>query len=575
MRRSRLLALTTAAALTLGFAPVPLDQATGPLADVPVVGVEVPLLSSGVELLMNVPAALAISATFDPNREYLYQSTLRGIDVYDVSVPERPRLVGSEVMSFFQNEAVSMGVANSREDGTTFVTVGLDLYGAGIMESGPDAQVSGSHVYIVDVTDPTNPTLRSEGSASTSTHTITCVDEACEYAYTAGNDREFSILDLTDLDDPKELKTVESAFGGHDWDQDGAGVMWQVGWNGAAAWDVTDPTNPTLLNTTDEFGTHPDWNNFILHNTIRPNATIFGDENTKDSTRPDHAGVPGRPDHAGSGRPDHAGSTVPSVDPDRELPEFHVDRGNVLLATEEDYIDPTCEDEGNFETWGVDTLDPDEVAAATGSLGKVDGGTITPLGQWNTELFDTGIDTPAGAFCSAHYFDYHQSGIVAQGFYQQGLRLLDVDDPTDIRQVGYWVPQASEVWSAYWVPERDEDGHVVRTATGDIAKTDIVYTSDLVRGIDVLRVTGTDEPTEQREMVTAPVFEHWLQPDVTNAARAQGSAFGFACPLPSLAGSQDPPVDLPAPTDLGALNRVGEASRDALNGIGGAIDGTG
>jgi hypothetical protein len=567
VRRSRLLALTTAAALTLGFAPVPLDQATAPLADVPVVGVEVPLLSSGVELLLNIPAAPAISATFDPNREYLYQSTLRGIDVYDVSVPERPRLVGSEPMSFFQNEAVSMGVANSREDGTTFVTVGLDLYGAGVMESGPDAQVSGSHIYIVDVTDPTNPTLRSEGSASTSTHTVTCVDEACNYAYTAGNANEFSILDLTDLDEPEELRTVESAFGGHDWDQDGAGVMWQVGWNGAAAWDVSDPTDPQLLNTTDEFGTDPDWNNFILHNSIRPNATVFGDEDA--SARPGPSGTRGRPEHAGSGRPDHARSTVPSVDPDRELPEFHVDRGNVLLATEEDYIDPTCDTEGNFETWGVDTLDPEEVDAETGRLGEVDGGTVTPLGQWNTELFDTGIDTPAGAFCSAHYFDYHQGGIVAQGFYQQGLRLLDVDDPTDIRQVGYWVPQASEVWSAYWVPERDEDGEVVRTATGDIAKTDIVYTSDLVRGIDVLRVTGTDEPTEQRETVSAPIFEHWLQPDATTAARAQGSAFGFACPLPSLDVPATPPAGLPGTDDDAAT------SRDTLDGIGGAIGGTG
>jgi hypothetical protein len=567
VRRSRLLALTTTAALTLGFAPVPLDQATAPLADVPVVGVEVPLVSSGVELLLNIPAVPAISATFDPNREYLYQSTLRGIDVYDVSVPERPRLVGSEPMTFFQNEAVSMGVANSREDGTTFVTVGLDLYGAGIMESGPDAQVSGSHIYIVDVTDPTNPTLRSEGSASTSTHTVTCVDEACNYAYTAGNASRFSILDLTDLDEPEELTTVESAFGGHDWDQDGAGVMWQVGWNGAAAWDVSDPTDPQLLNTTDEFGTDPDWNNFILHNSIRPNATVFGEEDA--ATQPGPSGTRGRPEHAGAGRPDHARSTVPSVDPDRELPEFHVDRGNVLLATEEDYIDPTCDDEGNFETWGVDTLDPEEVEAETGSLGEVDGGTVTPLGQWNTELFDTGIDTPAGAFCSAHYFDYHQGGIVAQGFYQQGLRLLDVDDPTDIRQVGYWVPQASEVWSAYWVPERDEDGEVVRTATGDVAKTDIVYTSDLVRGIDVLRVTGTDEPTEQRETVSAPIFEHWLQPDATTAARAQGSAFGFACPLPSLDVPATPPAGLPGTDDLAAT------SRDTLDGIGGAIGGTG
>ncbi len=558
MRRLRLLSLSTAAALTLGFAPLPLDEATSPLAGVPVVGAEVPLLSDGVELLLNVPAAPAISATFDPEREYLYQSTLRGIDVYDVSVPERPRLVGTEPMAFFQNEAVSMGLAQHREDGTTFVTVGLDLFGAGIMESGPDAQVSGSYVYIVDVTDPTDPQLVSGGEASTSTHTITCVDPECHYAYTAGNDQEFSILDLTDLGDPRELTTVDSAFGGHDWDQDGAGVMWQVGWNGAAAWDVTDPTDPQLLNTTDEFGTDPDWNNFILHNTIRPNATV-GPEVGGTQGRPDHAGQPGRPDHAGGP------GGVATSEPDRELPEYHVDRGNVLLATEEDYIDPTCEDEGSFETWGVDTLDPGEVEAGTGALGEVDGGTVTPLGRWNTEVFDTGIDTPAGAFCSAHYFDYHQSGLVAQGFYQQGLRILDVDDPGDIRQVGYWVPQASEVWSAYWVPERDEDGRVVRTATGDVAKSDIVYTSDLVRGIDVLRVGAVDEPTEERTTVAAPVFERWLQADPTATARAEASAFGFACPLPSLTG----PVAEAATSSPGALGGALGRTQDDGATVGG------
>jgi hypothetical protein len=95
----------------------------------------------------------------------------------------------------------------------------------------------------------------------------------------------------------------------------------------------------------------------------------------------------------------------------------------------------------------------------------------------------------------------------------------------------------------------------VRTATGDVAKSDIVYTSDLVRGIDVLRVTGTDEPTEQRETVSAPIFEHWLQPDATTAARAQGSAFGFACPLPSLDVPATPPAGLPGTDDLAATSR--------------------
>jgi len=43
--------------------------------------------------------------------------------------------------------------------------------------------------------------------------------------------------------------------------------------------------------------------------------------------------------------------------------------------------------------------------------------------------------------CSAHYFD-ERDGIVAQGWYQQGTRFLDVSDPTDIRQIGYFIPPA-------------------------------------------------------------------------------------------------------------------------------------
>jgi hypothetical protein len=562
LHRSRVLALGAALTLTLGFSPVPIDELTEPLADVPVVPVSgPPIISEGVDLLWNNPDVAAISATFDTERPYLYQSTLHGIDVYDVSVPERPRLVGAAPMAFFQNEAVSMGTAQAREDGTTFVTVGLDLFGVALDPSNPDPQVSGSYVYVIDVTDPTDPHIRAGGEASTSTHTVTCVDAACEYAYTAGNDAEFSIIDLTDLDDPKELKTVESSFGGHDWDQDGAGVMWQVGWNGAAAWDVSDPTDPQLLNTTDEAGTDPEWNNFILHNSIRPNATVFDSDDEPARGRPGPAGPPdqtGRPDEPG--RPSTGSASTEGVSDPGELPDFHVDRGNVLLATEEDYVDPTCEDEGNFETWAVDTLDPEAVDARTGALGDVNGGTVTPLDQWNTELLGTGMDNLAGAFCSAHYFDYHQGGLVAQGFYQQGLRLLDVDDPTEIRQVGYWIPQASEVWSAYWVPERNEDGTVARTETGDIAKSDIVYTSDLVRGMDVLQVGAASETPDERLTVEAPVLEGWLSPadpevgeasadlgdaatglgqSVTGASlatRAEASPFGSACPLPSLPG---------------------------------------
>ncbi len=96
--------------------------------------------------------------------------------------------------------------------------------------------------------------------------------------------------------------------------------------------------------------------------------------------------------------------------------------------------------------------------------------------------FGGGLTLPAGAFCSAHWFDYHQSGIIAQGYYQAGLRLVDVRDPRHITQYGFATGGGTEVWDAYWVPERNARGQ----ATGK--KTNFVYTADAVRGIDVYQV---------------------------------------------------------------------------------------
>src|SRR5688500_7229166 len=80
--------------------------------------------------------------------------------------------------------------------------------------------------------------------------------------------------------------------------------------------------------------------------------------------------------------------------------------------------------------------------------------------------------------CAAHYFDIQQN-VVAQGWYEQGLRLLDVSDPADIRQVGYFIPPNAESWAAYF-PPTDETGR-------------IVYMLDVSLGLAVLEF---DRPTE-------------------------------------------------------------------------------
>jgi hypothetical protein len=82
----------------------------------------------------------------------------------------------------------------------------------------------------------------------------------------------------------------------------------------------------------------------------------------------------------------------------------------------------------------------------------------------------------------AHWFDMHQSGIVAQGYYQAGMRLIDVRDAANLTQYGWFTSGVSEVWDAYYVPERNSKG----IATGK--RTNVVYVADAVRGLDVLTV---------------------------------------------------------------------------------------
>ena len=95
--------------------------------------------------------------------------------------------------------------------------------------------------------------------------------------------------------------------------------------------------------------------------------------------------------------------------------------------------------------------------------------------MWTTELngLESGVGrSPATVLCSAHWFD-EDHGLLAQGWYDQGVRFLDISDPTEIRQVGYWVTTGT-FWGAYYAPS-------------DPTRS-IVYGLDVTSGIDVLKI---------------------------------------------------------------------------------------
>ena len=486
--RRRLFILAIAAALAFGMLPAG--------------AVPTPVIAKNLELLATFPDVTAISTAFSTTSPTMYVNTLNGISTYDISTPTAPKHLATLPLPHFENERMTIG---ERADGTKFVLVGLDIYGATPTKDPTKVNAGdGYELIVVDVTNPATPTIRGRLLTTTSVHTVTCIAIDCTYAYSAGayDKGKFSIFDLTNLDAPTEVKTVASAAGdGHQWDYDETGLIWHSGFNGIAAFDITDPLNPVTLNATDKNGQKgkSKYNNFILHNSFRPFA-----ENFTQAVDP------------ATGR---LGSGAPALE-----------AGNVLLATEEDYDNPVCggdAGEGSFSTWHVPYLDAAQYDADNPTK-KTGNGTIAPLDSWNTEILDTGTRTPLGGLCSAHYFTVNDAGFVAQGWYQQGTRILDVRNPADIKQVGYFFGGGSEVWIPYFVPEYGADGK----QTGN--STDIIYTNDVVRGIDVLKFTPPATTPADTEPVEAPILPQWLASGANAAAALPSKDFGYLCRLPQV-----------------------------------------
>jgi len=123
---------------------------------------------------------------------------------------------------------------------------------------------------------------------------------------------------------------------------------------------------------------------------------------------------------------------------------------NTLMITEED-LRTGCRRAGSIQTWRIGP-----------------GKRARPLDRFGVEP-----DSRSRTLCSAHYFD-HRDGLVATGFYEQGLRLLDVRRPRRIRQVGFYLSRSPMAWGALFAPT-DPSGSVV-------------YVIDHAKGIEVVEV---------------------------------------------------------------------------------------
>jgi hypothetical protein len=193
---------------------------------------------------------------------------------------------------------------------------------------------------------------------------------------------------------------------------------------------------------------------------------------------------------------------------DRSVRASGVRRGNVLIGTEEDFTRP-CNASGRVVLSDI-----------TDSLGGEPAVNSTPESPYRMTALDTfhpAIDTPESVDpslgCSAHYFELSASTL-GVAWYGQGLRLLDVSDARDVRQIGYYrvtgtdpnTNPSSNSWDLAW-------------------RGRFAYLFDMDRGIEVLRLRRSTAAAARMRSVTAP--------DVKSdplASVAVGQSGALVCP---------------------------------------------
>jgi hypothetical protein len=429
------------------------------------------LSSPNVEFQATIPDPAIVGARKVGN--ILYTTSASGLRTYDISAGI-PKPVGALALPHYENENVDT-------NGKLLIIV-ADHFVAGESETPscctlrnpqtrePIARVplpAGNGptniMYVIDVVDPAKPTLKSV-TLTRSGHTATCI-ASCRYVWLSGSGRGVEIMDLADPMHPQTL----GFFGpsAHNVNVDSAGIAWISAWDGLFAYTTTNPAKPVLIakrtnpapGKKDPKAFH---NDFIIHNSLRPNAH----------------------------------RTTPT-----KLADNKIDIGEVVLVTEENWMaagNDFCANDGQFQTGWFHTVNGKPVIEKIDTF-KIGQGTLTDA---------TAPAKPAGVVsCSSHWFDEF-NGIVANAWYEQGVRFFDVRNPRDIRQIAYWMPAVSEVWQAMF--------HLVGT-------TMYVYAFDADRGVDVLTINlapGNKNPT-----VVAPTLR------ASSAPLTPHPSWGLACRL--------------------------------------------
>lgn len=309
-----------------------------------------------------------------------------------------------------------------------------------------------SGFYIIDVHNPWKPRIVTFQSVPAG-HTSTCIND-CRYLWTVGpassgtpgNDPSWNgvpiwVTDIRDLSHPRtsgqalDLNRFDQQTDYvHSVDVDKNGVAWASGAGGVRGyWTRGRHYDPVKKVTRTASATDPV--PYAGGTVVDPEPVSYFDHNAYHNT--------GKLGTYGKGE-----LTYITEEDIRTCSEA----GNLLIASNKGSYDG--------ESWNSTPDKPFRLDLV---------GTWTAWGQEGSDTSD--------ASCSAHWFTVN-GNIIAEGWYAQGTRFIDVSDPAHPKQTGYFrVPSGDpgvtpgSASAAYW-----HDGYV--------------YVADYNRGVDVLRYDG-------------------------------------------------------------------------------------
>ncbi|MFT4744623.1 MAG: hypothetical protein ACI9AD_000468 [Nitriliruptoraceae bacterium] len=468
----------TAAAM-IAAVPMPGLSDAGAVLAAPPAGA----ISDNVEFVSNtqLPAA-AIGMAFDG--DVVFITTAAGLFSYDISDPAAPALLGSLPYYIWENEDMTYDAERK------LLFVSRDPRGFTGIVAPAELRFFGQ----VEIFDVSNPAVFVPVNAFTlpAGHTSTCIsggDGPCDFTWTGGPYGTTQLGDpygrpiyATDITDPRNpvacpepvnmnLKPDGGTGYAHDVQVDDDGIAWVSSEGGIHGyWTYGEHVDPTTGVTRTATGCNPvPYGGGVSPTDATPSRFMHN------AWRPTHLGIPGD---------------------DESI-------GHVLLATEED-TSTDCAASGRFATY-------DLRSSLDGSgFTNPEGFELDALDSWTPE----GVEGATGC-ASAHYFQDRGDALLTYAFYGQGVRFLDVSDPRDIRQVGYYRPDGGNAFASYW-----HDGYV--------------YVADVGRGMDVVRVI--DEAGAEVETGASATMRTVEAPMLAAGALDDSALYdartGYTCRLP-------------------------------------------